>query len=366
MKIAIVINTSWNIYNFRMGLIRAFIREGHIIHAIAPKDEYSNRLIEEGCIYHDIRIDSSGTNPIKDLLLLFRFKKIYKSINPDCVLHFTIKPNIYGTLAARSINIPSISNVSGLGTVFLNKGISSVIAKHLYRVAFKYPKKVFFQNHEDLELFTHLNLVSTNITGVLPGSGIDVSKFRIHRKKSEEIFTFLLIARLLFDKGIEEYVEAARILKKEVTSVRFLLLGAIDTSHKRGIPEYKLNNWIEGNDIEYLGTTDDVEPIIHQADCVVLPSYREGTPRTLLEAACCGKPLIATDVPGCNRIVKDNYNGYLCASKNAIDLSDKMRKMVNLSNEDIEQMGIKSRLLVEENFDEKIVIENYKHALKEL
>lgn len=363
MRIAIVLNTSWNIYNFRLNLLRTLQQLGHEVHAVAPEDEFTPLLVNEGLIFHPVRMDSRGANPFKDFALIVELYGIYKHIKPDVILHFTIKPNIYGTLAAALLGIPSINNVCGLGTVFLKKGIISKVAELLYRFSFRFANKVFFQNSDDLELFIKNRLVRKEQADLVPGSGINLSHFTPVPRKKGKPFTFLLISRLITDKGIIEYVQAVEQLRREGTSARFQILGAIDPKHKRAIPKEKIQQWIDSGIIEYLGTAKDVRYFIEQADCVVLPSYREGTPRTLLEAAGMGRPLIATDVPGCRQIVEDGKNGLLCELKNAEDLAAKMRLMATFPEEVLQELSANARKKVEKEFDESLVISKYLQTL---
>lgn len=365
MKIAIVLNTSWNIYNFRMNFVKALMEQGHEVHTIAPEDDYTKMLIAAGCIHHKVRMDSRGANPIKDSLLIMELFLIYKRINPDVILHYTIKPNVYGTLAASMLRIPVINNVCGLGTAFLKNNLVSFIAIALYKISFRFANKVFFQNPDDLKLFTDKKLVKKDSVDLLPGSGIDLKRFQPFQFKRNEKFTFLLISRLITDKGILEYIEAVKRLRNEGFDARFQILGAMDPEHKRGIKTEVIRNWIDEKIIEYLGTTDDVRHFIQQADCIVLPSYREGTPRTLLEAASSMKPIIATDVPGCNHVVTHNYNGLLCRLKDPEDLANKMKLMTELEDEKLQVFGTNSRLKMEAEYDESIVIKKYLAALND-
>ena len=367
MKIAIVLNTSWNIYNFRLGLINELRNNGATIYAIAPRDTYSSLLEKEGCKFVPIQMDSRGANPVKDILLLMELYKIYRDMRPDVVFHYTIKPNIYGTLAASALGIPVINNVCGLGTVFLKKGLSSRIAQAMYRIAFRYPKKVFFQNADDCRLFVNKKIIKQEITDVIPGSGIDLEKFKPQAStKKRPKFTFLLISRLIHDKGVMEYIEAIKQLKNQGVEADFQILGPMDPGHKRGIRVEVINDWLRMGLVEYLGTTNDVRKYIHEADCIVLPSYREGTPRTLLEAASSGKPIVATDVPGCNSVVSHNHNGFLCKQKDSGDLAEKMRAMANLQDSKREEFGINGRKKMESQFKEHKVIDKYIQALHEI
>ncbi len=363
MRVAIVINTSWNIFNFRMGLIKAIQTEGHTVIAIAPKDEYSELLMQEGCEYFPVLMENSGTNPFKDFSLTYQLYKAYKKCQPDVVLHYTIKPNIYGALAANMLKLPAINNVSGLGTVFLKQGVTSRVARQMYRLSFRYPKMVFFQNDEDRQLFLDLKLVKSKITALLPGSGVNTQKFKPTARANHKHFQFLVISRLLIDKGIYEYIDAIKILKERGVTATFQLLGAPDPTHTRGIPLSDLESWQKNKLISYLGTTDNVLPYLQEADCVVLPSYREGTPKTLLEAASTGKPIVTTDVPGCRHVVKHGQNGYLCKVKDAKDLADKMENMLLLQDRERAEFGKNSREMAIEIFDERIVIDKYVKAI---
>jgi glycosyltransferase involved in cell wall biosynthesis len=364
MKIAIVLNTSWNIYNFRMRFIESLLAEGHEVHTVAPFDSFTHRLEEAGCIHHNVKMDSRGANPIRDFGLILEFWSIYRKMRPDVILHYTIKPNIYGTLAASILKIPVINNVCGLGTVFLKKGVVSLIAMKLYRWAFRYPKKVFFQNAEDKQLFLERNLVPPAIADLLPGSGVDLRRFVPADSRRNEKFTFLLISRLITDKGVIEFIDAVKQLRAKGVNAHYQVLGPKDPRHKRGIKVSTIDSWIHDGLIEYLGTTEDVRQFINKADCIVLPSYREGTPRTLLEAASSAKPIIATDVPGCHHVVIDNYNGLLCKMKDSNDLASKMQTMAGLEDSVRKEMGANGRKKMELEYSEDIVISKYINAIQ--
>lgn len=371
MRVAIVINTSWNIWNFRRGLVKALQAAGHEVLAIAPPDAYSGRLESElGCRYVPILMENKGTNPIKDAQLTRRFLTIYKREQPDVVLHFTIKPNIYGTLAAKLAGVPSINNVSGLGTVFLIENLVSKVARGLYRFAFRFPHKVFFQNNDDRELFIRYGLIRRERTGLVPGSGVDLARFRPQAaigRPAGAPFVFLMVARVLYEKGIVEYFEAARQVRAALgaANVRVQLLGSLDEAGGVGVPRATFEQWLTEGTIEYLGTSDNVAEHLHRADCVVLPSYREGTPKTLLEAAACGKPLITTDVPGCRETVEHGRNGYLCQVRDAADLAAKLLAVAQLPPQRLAAMGAASRQVAEEKFDEQLVLRQYLAAVAE-
>ncbi len=366
--IAIVINTSWNIFNFRLGLLKALQEEGYRVIAIAPTDEYSQKLEELGIEYYDININNKGTNPLEDAKLIFAFYKLYKELSPDIILQYTIKPNIYGSIAAGILGIPVISNISGLGTVFLNSHLSSKIARLLYRGALKVPEKVFYQNEHDRKLFIATKLVDAEKTGLLPGSGVDTDKYSATKWRLTDgtNLHFLLITRLLKDKGLVEYVEAAEILKKKYPNVVFAILGAYYPGNPSAVTKEKMQEWEAKGYIKYLGISDDVKTIIDDYDCVVLPSYREGLSRVLLESASMGKPIVVTDVPGCAEVVDDGVNGYLCQVKDVDSLREAIEKMIALSDDQRKEMGRKGREKVINEFDEKLVIEKYINTISQL
>jgi glycosyltransferase involved in cell wall biosynthesis len=360
VRVALVINTSWNIWNFRRGLVLALQAAGHEVLAIAPPDAYSDRLASElGCRYVPILMENKGTNPLKDAQLTRRFVAVYKRERPDVVLHFTIKPNIYGTLAARIAGVPSINNVSGLGTAFIVENLVSKVVKGLYRLAFRFPERVFFQNNDDRELFIRGGLIRPALTGLVPGSGVDLAP--------GEPFTVLMVARVLYEKGIVEYFAAAKQLRAALgaANVRLQLLGSLDEAGGVGVTRATFEQWLQEGHVDYLGTSDNVAAHLHRADCVVLPSYREGTPKTLLEAAACGKPLVTTDVPGCRETVQNGRNGYLCQVRDATDLADKLLTIAQLPPERLAALGAASRQLAEEKFDEQLVLRQYLDAVAE-
>jgi glycosyltransferase involved in cell wall biosynthesis len=309
-------------------------------------------------------MDSRGANPLKDFALILELFLIYRKIRPDIILHYTIKPNVYGTLAAAMLKIPVINNVCGLGTVFLKDNLVSAVAIFLYRISFRFAYKVFFQNPEDLKLFVKKKLIRPEAVDLVPGSGIDLQKFQpvsFHRNKK---FTFLLISRLITDKGVLDYIDAVKRLKSTNFDGHFQILGAMDPEHKRGIQPKVIGEWIDTDTIEYLGSTKDVRKYIQDADCIVLPSYREGTPRTLLEAASSSKPIITTDVPGCNHVVINDFNGLLCKMKDAADLAEKMKQLAGFADEKLAEFGRNGRLKMEAEYDESLVINKYLRALE--
>jgi glycosyltransferase involved in cell wall biosynthesis len=367
MRIIIVSNTSWSLFNFRLGIARSLKENGYEVVLIAPNDEYSQRL-EEEFEYHDVYMNNKGTNPKEDIKTTMEFYKLYKKIKPDVVLHYTIKPNIYGTIACSLLGIKTVNNIAGLGTLFIKQNFVTKIAKWLYKYSQSKSDKIFFQNSDDYEMFTDEGLVEKSKCDVLPGSGVDTSKFvPMKYEKEDDKFRFLLIARMLWDKGVGEYVEAAKIVKSKYPHVEFQLLGFLDVINKSAISKEQMQEWVDEGLVNYLGVSDNVKEEIAKADCIVLPSfYREGTPRTLLESASMAKPIVTTDNVGCRDVVDDGVNGYLCEVRNTQDLADKMEMMLNLSEEQRKSMGEAGRVKMINEFDEGIVIDKYKEVIEEI
>jgi glycosyltransferase involved in cell wall biosynthesis len=360
-KIIIAINTAWNIYNFRAGLVRAMVDQGYEVVAVAPPDEYAGLLCNLGCRFVPLDMDNKGAHPGRDLLLLWRFYRLLRKERPDIFLGYTVKPNIYGSLAAHVLGIPAVNNIAGLGAVFIRNGWLARLVRLLYKTALSRSYHVFFQNYDDLRLFVEQRMVIHDKASRLPGSGIDLVLF-CHQPMptlDNRPFRFLLVARLLWDKGVGEYVEAARMVRKKYPSVVFQMLGFLDVKNPTAVSREQMRNWINEGLIDYSGVTDDVKPYLIAADCVVLPSYREGVPRSLLEAAAIGRPIVTTDTVGCRDAVEDGVNGLLCRVRDAGDLAEKMQRVIELGPQARTVMGFQGRAKVEREFDEQIVIESY-------
>ncbi len=366
-KILISVNSAWNLLNFRAGLINGLISSGYEVIAVAPPDKYVEELKLLGCRFIHLGIDNKGTHPVRDLLLLWRYWQLLKTEKPDLCLFYTVKPNVYGSFASSLSGIPFINNVSGLGAIFIHGGWLRWFVSVLYRLAFRYSNRIFFQNGDDLGLFLENKLVKVELTDVLPGSGINLHRFipvyDADSKQFKSPFRFLLIARMLKDKGVVEFVNAAQLLKESEVNAEFCLLGFLDVENPAAISSGQMKQWTDQGFVKYLGPSDDVREHIALADCIVLPSYREGTPRSLLEAAAMAKPIITTNVVGCKEVVEHGVNGFLCEVKNAQDLALKMKDMLFLSEDQRNLMGQNGRLKMEKEFDEQIVIQKYLKAI---
>lgn len=367
MKIVLTVNAAWNIWNFRKPLVEALIANGHQVTLLAPRDDSVPKLEALGCQFRHLDMGVKSLNPVPDFVLLLRLRRVFKDIRPDVVLSFTIKNNIFGALAAKSVGVPFVPNVTGLGTAFLSGPVLERLVVRLYKTAFRGLPIVFFQNEDDRELFLNRGMTTENQVLLLPGSGINLEYFATAPYPvKDDAPRFLMIARLLRDKGVFEYVEAARLVKATYPQVRFQLLGATDAQNRTAVDRDTVLQWDQDGVIEYLGTTDDVRPAIAEAHCVVLPSYREGAPRTLIEAAAMARPLIATKVPGCRAVIDEGTTGFLCDAKNAQSLAGACRKFLEQSHQARIAMGRAGRAKMEREYDKALVVDAYKSAIKQL
>lgn len=362
-------NAAWNLYNFRLALMQSFLQAGWQVTGVAPADGYEQYLRQRGIGFVPVSVSRSGTNPLADLRTLWQLRKVYHRLRPDAVCQFTIKPNIYGTLSAASLGIPAVNNISGLGTVFISRSPLTKLVLCLYRHSQKRAAYVFFQNSDDRREFIENGLVAARRTGLLPGSGIDLERFGLRPLPAgkDDTFVFLMIGRLLKDKGAGEFIRAAEALHARYgRRVRCLIAGSTDAENRTSLSSDEVQRAAAEGAVEFLGRLEDVRGAIEAAHCVVLPSYREGTPRSLLEAAAMGRPLIATDVPGCREVVSHGQNGYLCAARDTAALTAVMERMLNSAPEDLERMGRESRHMAETRFSVQRVIEIYHHTIKGL
>jgi len=368
MRILLTGNTCFKIANFREGLVRALQAQGHEVLVLAPADAYRPKLEAMGCQVHDLPMDRNGTSPLAELRLLTRIFGFLRRERPDFVFGYTIKNNIYAGLACRVLGIPFIPNVTGLGPAFNGEGMLNRVIRGMYRLAFARAQTVFFQNPDDRDAFLSAKLVTKDRAQLLPGSGVDLAAFKAQPMPVEtdgDGVVFLLVARLLWDKGVGLYVEAAQRLREAHPQAQFQLLGPVDDASRSAIPRIQIDDWHKQGFITYLGETQDVRPALAAAHCIVLPSwYREGTPRILLEAAATGRPVITTDMPGCRDAVNDGVTGFLCAPRSADPLVSAMERFVSLSSKARQAMGRAARQRAEIQFDEAIVIDAYLLQLK--
>jgi glycosyltransferase involved in cell wall biosynthesis len=342
---------------------------GAEVSIIAPRDRTFAPLEEMGCRCVELPVASKGTNPRDDLKTLAVLYREYRTTRPHIVFHYTIKPNIYGTIAAKLAGVPSIAVTTGLGYVFIQHSRTASVAKQLYRFAFRFPREVWFLNKDDRQAFIDQNLlVHPKRARLLHGEGVDLDEYAFtplpRANPQTEGFFFILIGRLLWDKGVAEYVDAARRIRAKYPYARFGLLGPAGVDNPSAITLDEVQAWQREGVIDYLGEANDVRAYIDNADCVVLPSYREGVPRTLMEASAMGRPIVATDVPGCREVVEDGVTGFLCEAKSADSLTQQIERMLLLSHAARVEMGVAGRAKVLREFDENEVVERYKGTIR--
>ena len=315
-------------------------------------------------------MDSKSKNPVQDMVFVFQLQQLLKKIQPDILLNYTAKPNIYGTFAAKMNGIPCINNIAGLGFGFVAESATTKILSLLYRLSQRRADKVFFQNPDDFAEFKRKNLVQDFNADLLPGSGVDLKRFAYNplEKEDSSPFIFLFIGRLLYSKGVNILFDASKkIYESENKSFKVILVGESNVNNQDAIPNDMIEKWNKENFFNYIGKTDNVYDVIKKSHCVVLPSYyREGTPRSVLEGLSTGRPIITTKMPGCKTTVKDGYNGYLINPKDTDDLAEKMLTLINMSILQLKEFGNNSRKMAEEKFDEHIVINKYLKTIKEL
>ena len=366
LHICLVSNSAWSVYMYRQGLLRTLAATGVRVTVIAPHDDTVAAIESLGAAHVDIPLASKSINPLHDLRTLWALWRAYRQLRPDLIFHYTIKPNIYGSLAAMLARVKSIAVTTGLGYVFIQPTRTAKVAKLLYRLAFRFPREVWFLNSDDRATFIEQGLLAHPERAVLlHGEGIDLAQFHFLPLAADKpTFDFVLIGRLLWDKGVGEYVEAARRLKARYPHARFRLLGPVGTANPSAIPRAELDQWIKQGVVEWLGETSDVRPYIEQADCVVLPSYREGMPRTLLEASAMGRPIVASRVPGCQDVVDDGVTGLLCAARSADQLAEAMTRMLEMSFARRSAMGTAGRERMLAKFDERAIVALYLDTVK--
>jgi len=367
MKVLIVSNTSLTVRNFRVGLMQALKSKEYDVMFCAQDNGYASEVKEKGFAFIPLTIDRKSTNIFVDLKQIISLYKIYRKERPDIVLHYTIKPNIYGSMAAALAGVPCINNITGLGYVFIKKDAVYFLVKFLYKISCNLAKRTFFQNKDDQNLFLGKGLITKKKAVLVNGSGIDTSFFSPDFcrsvKKEEGLFVFLFTGRFLWDKGVGEFVDAARLTKQKYTKTQFWLAGIIDEGNPAGISHETIKKWEKDGVIACHGEVKDIRPFICMSDCVVLPSYREGIPRSLLEALAMEKPIITTNATGCREVVESGINGFSVPIRDYRALSESFCKIIELSPEERLKMGKAGREKVKKEFEEKIIIDAY---LKEI
>lgn len=359
--ILILANHGLTIYKFRMELVERLVADGHDVHVSCPYVDCVDKIINEGCKHHDIKISRHGMNPLADGMIVLKYISLIKTVKPDIVFSYTIKPNIYGAIACRLCGVPCVANITGLGTAVENPGIAQKIAVVLYKIAFKKIQRIFFQNTENRQFFIDRNIYPDK-HALLPGSGVNLERFSpIPYPTEENEIHLAYISRVMREKGFNEYVATAKYFHKKQNNPRifFHVCGFCEQEYQSQLDELSKNGIID-----YHGMIDDVRKIFMKVHCTVHPSfYPEGMSNVLLESSACARPIITTDRSGCREVIEDGINGFIVKQHDSLDLIKKIEKFIALSHEQKEQMGLAGRAKVEKEFDRQIVVDAY---LKEM
>lgn len=358
-KIVFLVNHDVVIYNFRLELVERLLADGHQVVISSPYGERIEDLKALGCEYHEIGISRHGMNPVKEIKLWLDYIKLIKKVQPDMVLTYTIKPNIYGGVACALLKVPYVANITGLGTAVENEGVIPKITILLYKIAFAGVQRVFFQNEENRRFFVDRN-IAVKKHGMLPGSGVNLQRFAVLDYPGKDTTEFVFISRIMKEKGIDQYLEAAEYIRGKYPNTRFHICGFCEQDYEQRLRELQ-----EKEVIIYHGMVRDVKRIIGDTHCTIHPTYYpEGMSNVLLESAACGRPLITTDRSGCREIIDNGVNGFVVKQKDATDLIEKIEKFLALSWEQRRDMGLAGRVKVEKEFDRQIVVEAYMHELE--
>jgi len=354
MKILILSNSSVGIWQFRRELVQRLLEVKHSVYLSVPREQYFDEFEKLGVHCIETRISRHGVNPFADFRLFLNYLSMIRKIKPDIVFSYTIKPNVYGGMACQACKVPYLANVTGLGTAIQNGGLLQKISLMLYKMGLKGAKRVFFQNSENHRFMVDKGIVSAPTT-ILPGSGVNLEHFAYEDYPSDENgIRFLFVGRIMRDKGICELLEAARAIKGEYSNVAFDVVGGYD-----GAFETIIRNAHDEGIIKYHGMQNDVRPFYRACHCVVLPSYHEGMANVLLEGAATGRPLIATNIPGCREIFEQDVTGFGCEARNAESLYAAVKKFIGLPSGIRITMGKKARERMEQHFSRDIVIGKY-------
>ena len=365
-KLFFIDNTAHHLFTQRH-LYDSFAADGYSITLCCPDDgDYFKKLTQHGYTCLPLKIHGKSKNLFYNLILICKLYKAIKKISPDIIFSFTIKPNIFCAMVGRWLKIPVVPNITGLGTIFLKHNFVTTIVIKLYKFAFFHLDHVVFQNQDDKKVFIDMKMLSSHTKLVqVPGSGVNLNKFPFvgYNNTNNEAITFLYIGRLLWDKGIAELISAFKVVKKQYPETQLKFIGNYFIGNPSAIRPNQMEAWLRDPGIEYLGMVDHVDAIISTSDCVVLPSYREGMPRAILEGSSMGKPVITTDTIGCKDALNDGETGFLCKVRDADDLTKAMLRFIKLPLAHKQQMGIAGRKKMECEFDQKIVVAKYREIL---
>ncbi len=369
MKVLILANNDVGLYKFRKELISELLNPGSFLRSRSaepcevfislPNGGFISELVDMGCIFIDTPLERHGINPLSELKLISRYKQIIRKICPDIVFSYTIKPNIYGGMACKTLKIPCIMNITGLGTAVENGGVLQKVTLLLYKIALPGAKKVFFQNSENERFFAERGLADGK-RDMLPGSGVNVDQYSALDYPTEDTVEFVFISRIMKEKGIDQYLEAAKVIRKKYPQTRFHICGACE-------PEYdgELQKLVDDETVIYHGLVKDIAAIHKVTHCTVHPTYYpEGMSNVLLEACASGRPIVTTDRAGCREIIDDGVNGFVVKAKDSDDLIDKLERFINLPYEQKKAMGLAARAKVEKEFNREIVVRKYLEELQ--
>lgn len=342
------------LYKFRRELLEELVKRNYEVYVSVPDGEYVQRITDIGCNVILTEFNRRGMNPVAEQKLYITYCDIIKKVKPDKVLTYTVKPNIYGGLAAKKYSVPQIANITGLGTALEQQGSTQRVLLRLYRRAFEQTQTVFFQNKADYNFFEQ-NRIKIRNTVIIPGSGVNLDRFQVLEYPSDETTRFLFISRIMKEKGIDYYLSAAETIHKKHPNTEFHICGFCEDDYQE-----KIKIADELGNVVYHGLIDNVDQFLKNIHCVVHPTYYpEGMSNVLLEGCACGRPIITTDHPGCREIVDDGMNGFMIRQQNQDDLNQAIEKFLNLSYQQKKQMGIFGREKVEKEFDRKIVVNKY-------
>jgi len=354
-KVLFLVNHDIVIYNFRKELVEKLLLENYKVIISSPYGERIDKLISMGCDYIAVDIERHGKNPINEIRLFKYYKKIIRNTNPDFVLTFTIKPNIFGGLAAKKYKIPYIANITGLGTAIEKKSILQKLLITFYKHAFSDIQRVFFQNKENMKFFSYNNIV-VNKHKLIPGSGVNLNHFSVLKYPESEKIEFVFISRIMKQKGIDQYIEAAKYISNKYKNIRFHVCGFCEEKKYEDVLKDLQRNGI----LDYHGMVEDIRTVLSNTHCTIHPSYYpEGISNVLLESAASGRPVIATNRSGCKEVIDEGINGFLIEEKNSQDLISKIEVFISLSFKERKKMGLEGRAKVVKEFDRNLVVNAY-------
>lgn len=364
MKILILANFGMGLYKFRKELIAELLKRNYFVFISCPKDEYTNKLEVQGCHIINTKVDRRGTNPVSDFKLLLAYLKIIRKVKPDVVLTYTIKPNIYGSFACQIMKIPYINNITGLGSGYYKNSILRYLLSTMYKLSLKKSHRVFFQNKADMQTLISLNIITENYQ-LIPGSGVNLSEYKYKQYPNEKPLTFIYVGRILKEKGIDEYLEAAKLIKEKYPKTRFDIVGFVEDTQAHY--NELLKTFQDNGYVNFYGPQKDVRPFVERAHCLIQPSHGgEGLSNVLLEASAIGRPIIASNIPGCREVIEEGKNGFTFEPKNVNSLVEKIEEFLSLSHEKRRQMGIYSRRKVEKEFNREIVTNIYLKVIENI